>query len=364
MIEFQSPGSFAKAIRRDASDLLAQMAGGRFANQRQWLWSLFFLGLLLGAYGALLTAPATIASLVIAAVCGALGYVVIAAFCHDASHGSLHRRGWINQLAVWLGFALMGIHGPLWRYRHLKKHHPFPNVEGTDVDADGSTLIRLSPHKPWRPLHRWQPFYAPVLYALVLVHLAWVEDFQHWRNAAREAPARFRGLRMALSFIGVKMVHLLIALVLPWLILQPPLWALLLGYLIAASTASLLFVMINVGSHITDVATFPKPGVYGRLAQDWASHQVATAIDWSPTNRLAIVLTGGANAHAAHHLFPAVAHCHNGDLAKIVAKQAAAHGLTHNVLGFRGMLAAHWRHLRRLARAEPNDRVPTASGAG
>jgi len=358
MTIFQSPGNFAKEIRADAALWLADQPGGRYASRRQWFWSLIFLGLLGSAYAMLLAVSAGAASFALAAICGALGYVVIAAFCHDASHGSLHRNGWINELAVWFGFALMGIHGPLWRYRHIKKHHPFPNVAGTDVDADGSTLIRLSPHKPWRPLHRWQPLYAPFLYALVLVHVAWVEDFQHWRKAASEAPKGFRGARMAVSFFGAKSLHLGVALLLPWLVLQPPIWALLLGYVIATSMASLLFVTINVGSHITDVAAFPKPDTDGRLENDWASHQVTTAIDWSPTNRLAIALTGGANAHAAHHLFPAVAHCHNGDLSRIVARQAAANGLPHHVLGFVGMLASHWRHLRRLATPGAGLRAP------
>lgn len=349
MIKFQAPGAFATELRAAAGEWLKSRPSGWFADRGQWLWSLSFLGLLGASYGLLLALPVGPVSLLLAVGGGALAYVVIAAFCHDASHGTLHRHDWVNDLAVYLGFAVMGIHGPLWRYRHLKKHDPFPNVEGSDVDADGSVLIRLSPHKPWLWFHRFQPLYAPFLYALVLVHVAWVEDFMHWRKAAKEAPAQFTGPRMWASFFGAKAIHLAICVAIPMAVLQPSLGALLVGYLLATGTASLLFVLINVGSHITDVAEFPKPDETGRVGSDWATHQLTTAIDWSPTNTLFIALTGGANAHAAHHLFPGVAHCHNAGLSRIVARHAGEHGLRYHLLGFGGMLSAHWRHLRALA---------------
>ena len=70
----------------------------------------------------------------------------------------------------------------------------FPNVAGTDIDADSTSLVRLTPHHAWRWWHRYQAYYAPFLYMLVLGHLALYEDFLHLRAARREAPETFRNM--------------------------------------------------------------------------------------------------------------------------------------------------------------------------
>jgi linoleoyl-CoA desaturase len=229
----------------------------------------------------------------------------------------------------------------------------FPNVAGTDIDADGSILIRLSPHKPWHPWHRFQVYYALPLYGLVLPHLALIEDFAYLAKARHETPHLFR-TRAIIEFILTKTIHLSWALVIPYLVLKPPLAALLLYYLVATATASALFVLINVGSHISDEAEFLVSDPAGTINHDWATHQLLTSIDWSPQSTLAVGLTGGANAHTAHHLFPEAAHCHNTRLSKIISDCAHDHGLRQNVLSFYGMLSAHARHLSKMSKP-PSD---------
>jgi linoleoyl-CoA desaturase len=116
-----------------------------------------------------------------------------------------------------------------------------------------------------------------------------------------------------------------------------------------------------VGTHVSDLAAFPQPDADGRLPHDWATHQLVTSVDWSPTNSLAVLLTGGANAHVAHHLFPGHNHRHMAVFSRIVAECAVKHGLHHEVTTFAGMVRGHWRHLVGLgARPAGHDFGPSA----
>lgn len=75
---------------------------------------------------------------------------------------------------------------------------------------------------------------------------------------------------------------------------------------------------------------------------------MVSSVDWSPQNKLIIALTAGANAHAAHHLFPTVAHCHNSQLSLIIYDLATKNHIKFNSLTFFTMLNAHLRHLKKL----------------
>jgi len=352
MARFNKASDFGRQLRAAGNDLLDQQATGRFADTAQWVRAIGTVIAFIAAYVSLLMLPVGWHSLLLAAACGFLSYIIVAGLCHDASHGSLSRTQWVNRAILFSGFAVVGVSGALWGRRHVHVHHMFPNVEGTDIDADSSILIRLSPHKPWRFWHRFQSFYAPILYTLVLPHLAWRLDFHYFAQARREAPDRFRTTSSVVAFIATKVIHLGLALLLPWVFLDLSALQLALGYFIAAGAASFLFVMINVGTHICDEADFISPDAQGQIEHDWATHQAMTSVDWSPTSQWAVALTGGANAHAAHHLFPQAAHCHNAKLSALVSDYANRFDRPHHVVTFAGMLASHWRHLSALSRQQ------------
>jgi len=352
MARFNKATDFGRELRSAGNELLEQQPTGRYADAGQWLRAISTIIAFIAAYLSLLLLPVGWFSLILAALCGFLSYIIVAGLCHDASHGSLSRKRWVNRAILFSGFAMVGVSGALWGRRHVHVHHMFPNVEGTDIDADSSILIRLSPHKPWRFWHRFQSFYAPILYTLVLPHLAWRLDFHYFSQARQESPESFCTASALAEFIATKAIHLCIAILLPWLFLELTTLQLALGYLIATGAASFLFVMINVGTHICDEADFVAPDAQGRIEHDWATHQAMTSVDWSPTSQWAVALTGGANAHAAHHLFPQAAHCHNAKLSTLVSEYARRFGRPHHVVSFAGMLASHWRHLASLSRQE------------
>lgn len=352
MPNFQTQSDFGRDLRKQGRALLERQPSGRYSDAGQWLRAATLISLFIASYGLVLSRPPDGWSIGIAAIAGLFAYMLVATLCHDASHNSLHRRRWVNRTILFLGFSIVGVSGQLWAHRHVHTHHKFPNVAGTDIDADSTILVRLTPYRPWYPWHRFQLIYAPLLYLLVLAHLTFVEDIKHFRDARRIAPHRFRTTMATIEFVATKLIHITLAIIAPFAILQPLPAGLFAGYLAASATASAMFVLINIGTHVCDEADFIAPDHDGSIGHDWATHQALTAVDWSPESQLAVAITGGANAHAAHHLFPEAAHCHNARLSRLVSSCARTHGVRHNVVSFKSMLASH---LRLLAALSQND---------
>lgn len=360
MPRFAPKTAYATALRARGAAVIAASPSGRYANLDQWLRGFGAVTALAGVYAAILLVPPTVGSYALAALAGVLTYIAQATFCHDASHHSLSRSRSVNDFAVSAGFAITGVSGALWARRHIHTHHMFPNVAGTDIDADSTSMVRLTPHKAWKPWHRYQAYYAPILYLFVLAHLAFYEDVLHLRDARRQAPAQFKTWNALAEFAGAKLFHIAVAVAIPLAVIDAPTANILMGYALASATTSAMFVVINIGTHIADVAAFVDPTEEGVIAHDWATHQAMTAVDWSPESRVAIAITGGANSHAAHHLFPEAAHCHNAALSRVVAATAREFGKPHHVLTFSGMVRSHLGQL--IALAKPT--VVAARGQG
>ncbi|HJR57184.1 MAG TPA: fatty acid desaturase [Rhizomicrobium sp.] len=343
---FAPAGAFAREINAKGHALLAGQS--RFADPSQFAIAALFAGLGLAAYGLLLAGAPHAPLLVMAAAFCA--FMLIVQLGHDAAHGALSPRPWVNRAALFASFGVLGVDGMLWRDRHIRLHHQVVNLPGTGIDADSISVFRLAPDKPWRWWMRLQPVYGPLLYAIGHLHLAWIEDFAAFRAARRRRG--FSGAGPLAGFAGGKLVHVILFLLLPWLARRPSPEDLALGYLLASAVIALCFVVLVVGTHVSDLAAFPQADARGRLPHDWATHQLITSVDWSPQSRLAVLLTGGANAHAAHHLFPGHHHRHMAALSGLIGETAAAHGLPHHVTSFAGMVRGQWRHLVALSRPE------------
>lgn len=338
-LTFQPPSDFARDVRRLAKTLLGDTP--RHGGPAEWLCAASVFALGLTAYAALL--------LRIGGAWGAVLWIALAAFAaflllvqvgHDASHGAVTGRPRLDRALLFLSFALVGVDGAAWRARHLKLHHQVVNLPGTGIDADSISLVRLAPDKPWQWWMRLQPLYGPLLFAVGHISLAWIEDFAQ--------PAKSWKART--TFIAGKAVHVALFALIPLLVLAPTLPLLAFGYLEASTVIALCFSVLVIGTHISDLAEFPAPDASGALPHDWATHQVITSVDWMPQSRWAALLTGGANAHVAHHLFPGHSHRHAPALSRAIGQAAAAHGLRHRVTSFGGMVAGQWRHLVGMSR--------------
>jgi len=302
----------------------------------------FYAAMLLGGWGAW-------ATLGCALVYGVAVLLLGMNIAHDAAHLAVTGRARADRTIQRVLFALLGVDGYLWRMRHDGSHHVFPNVNGCDIDIDENRFLRLSPNHARRPWHRFQHLYAPVLYMLTLSDSVFSNDLKY---LFKKDLTNMRGItharsQVALFFAG-KLFYLVLSIVLPLMFIRLPWWQVLLGYAAVNALVSLVFVFLLIGTHFSTFAEFPPLGADGRLESSWAAHALSTSLDWAPQSRLASLIAGGANCHAAHHLFPRVSHVHYRAITKIVKETAAECGVRYNETTFFGMVASHFAHLRRM----------------
>ena len=339
---FRASGKSRQAgplLAAKAALLVSLLAGSYTAILLQvWgPWSLLPLGLVFG-----------FASLLLAINVG-----------HDASHRVVARSPAVNHAIQRLCFVLVGVDGYLWRLRHIKSHHLFPNVNGSDTDIDENPFVRLSPNQPWRWHFQAQHLYAPLAYLFAALHTTVWGDFVYLSKRRLANMTDITHPPHEYVLFGVcKVVHFAVMLVVPLAVLDLPWWQVVLGFLVVNGCTSFLFVVLLIGTHFADLAEFPEPAADGSVGRTWADHNLATACDWSPHNWAAHFVSGGSNAHASHHLFPRVCHTHYPAIARIIEATAAEFGVRYNAVSLWGMVKSHFRLLYQLGRRP----VPTGVG--
>lgn len=269
---------------------------------------------------------------------------------HDASHGALSRRAWINRAGVFV-FDLLGVNGYVWHYDHVVAHHAAPNVSGYDANLYVWGPLRLDPHTPLRPHHRYQHVYAPLLYALASLYKVYVEDFTVFARTRSDAYLPKRHSRWQIArLLAFKAWAITLALVLP-LAIHGESVIVIGGYLAGHMFSGLLMGSIFQVTHTNELVTWAEPDARGRLDTSFDEHVLRTAADFSVGSALVTWIAGGLNIHAVHHLFPRLPQHELRAAAHAIAAIAPKHGLTYLTFPSWGAaIGSHFRALRRLGR--------------
>ncbi len=96
---------------------------------------------------------------------------------HDANHGSFSKNPKVNRF-FGNSLYLLGGFPPNWRYQHNTLHHGFTNIEGHDEDIAPPGILRFSPHRPLKKIHRYQHIYAWFFYSLMTISWIISKGFQ------------------------------------------------------------------------------------------------------------------------------------------------------------------------------------------
>lgn len=343
---------FHRALRRAVDRYFAMTSRNRFATPGLWLKAALYAGALIAGWLWLMAGPSSfIGQLAAYTLLGMASLLLALNLAHDAAHNALAPSRRFNRIVFAATFGTLGVDAPLWAMRHVHSHHLYPNVNGCDADIDHNPLLRLSPNHPWRPRHRFQHLYAPLIYMLVNLHAALVQDaiYIFKRSLAnlrdiRHPPSRYVG------FVLGKLAYVLLVVAAPILASPLPCWQVVLAYVSATAVMSLFFVVTLIGTHFAEGNAFPVLAGDGTIEGSFTSHVFSTSLDWHPTSPVALALVGGLNAHVAHHLFPAVSHVHYPAISAIVARLARRHAIAYHRTSWSGLVVAHFRHLRRLGR--------------
>jgi linoleoyl-CoA desaturase len=353
---FQNPEA-EKAFYKSLRERVHQSLKGKtisYGNVQFWTKGLFWIAVSYGAYVWLLTQMLSpLWFWVFYLVFQLSGLLIGFSIGHDASHHTAFKSKRANAIVHFLSFFTFGIDPLLWGLRHIRSHHLYANVEGSDIDMDKNPFLRLSPTHPQKPKHKYQAYYAPFVYMLALLHSVFVGDwvylFSKEYEWMREGVKRWE---LYVRFFGFKIIYFAIVLVLPLAFSHVPWYSVVIAYISTSAFTSLIFVVMLVGTHFFAEAEYPQPeGEH--LEHNWAVHQLTTSCDWNANDPLARFLSGGANCHAAHHLFPYICHTHYGDINPIIEQAAKEHRIPYHHKTLWAMMESHFRHLNAMGKPAP-----------
>lgn len=269
---------------------------------------------------------------------------------HDALHGSYSSWRWLNKV---MGYSinLLGGSADVWKLQHNVLHHTYTNITDMDDDLNTTFLLRFSPEKKRLGVHRFQQYYAWLLYGLM--SLLWVTTHDYTRlyryykmGLVKDSKYCFKVLFKATIW---KVVFFAIALIGPMLVLDQPFWVILLAFFSMHLVAGFILSVIFQTAHIMPDISYPMPDESGNINENRYTHQLATTCNYSPKSRWFSWLIGGLNYQIEHHLMPDVCHTHYRSLAPIVQEVTSRHQIPYfSKTSFWQALKSHYFMLKQL----------------
>jgi len=272
---------------------------------------------------------------------------------HDANHGAFSVHPGMNRLMSSTLYLLGGF-PKAWQYQHNTLHHGFTNIEGLDEDINPVEILRFSPHKPLKKIHRFQYIYAWFFYGLMTIAFITTNDFYFIRRQKRlnvKTGKNSSYSKTLTSLVISKILYYALFLILPMIILPIP-WYLTLVFFIGMHFVSgLILSTIFQTAHVMPTSDFPLPDNDNKIPNNWLVHQFMTTTDYAPGSRIFAWFVGGLNHQVIHHLFPNVSHIHYRKIALIVKETAQKHQVPYHVIdSFPKAIGLHIKMLKRLGR--------------
>ncbi len=262
---------------------------------------------------------------------------------HEAVHGTLFRNNAINRAYVGF-FDLMGANSYIFKIRHVRFHHNYPNIQGWDTDFEQSPLARVFPHGPFSKLHKYQHIYLPFLYPLYLFNWLLVRDFKDFFKKKTIVHKLVTGIprREYVKLFIFKAFFFFYMLVLPMLALALSFTQVLAGFLIFMFTASIFSLLVLLSPHASIESEFPMPDEKGMMHSTWFIHQLSCTNDVKEDNWFTRFFMGCFNYHIAHHLFPSVNHVYYPEITKTIRQFAEKNQLPYRTYSLATSLKNHY----------------------
>ncbi len=329
---------------------LSKYGDGSLVAKSVFMVSLFLAPYILMVSGAVTSFPGIFISFILMGF-GMAGIGM--ALMHDANHGTYSKNRKVNK---WLSKSLYLLGGfpPNWRHQHNTMHHGYTNIDGHDEDIDPTGILRFSPHKPLYKIHRFQQWYAWLLYGLMTISWVTAKDFTKLWHYKKKNVALSRGKtyrQLLVDLIIAKVFYFTLFLVIPLIVLPLAWYWIVLLFLAMHFVSGVILSTVFQTAHVMPTSAYPLPDEKGNLENNWAIHQLLTTSDFSPKNKVLSWLIGGLNFQVEHHLFPNISHVHYRHLSHLVKTTAQKYNLPYYVQSsFFGTILNHFRMLRALGR--------------
>lgn len=334
-----------RQLRTEANIIVATLGPKRRPGNQ--IKAILFPILYFASWGAALTWGAS--SWVLYSCYAMMGVLLVLNYLnivHDAVHNTIFRSKTLNSLFVYI-FDLVGANSFIWRMRHIKFHHNYPNVDGWDTDIDQSALIRVTPHAPVTKFHKYQHIYMPFLYPLFLFNWLLIRDFKDFFDKKRTVQKLIN--IPAIEYVKLflfKAFFLSYMLVIPRFVLDIS-WLTVFGAFVTFILVATIFALIVLlPPHANTSAEFPQPGEEQDLPYSWFQHMLRTTNDVNGDNWFTRVILGNYNYHIVHHLFPNIHHAYYPEITAVLKKMSAEHNLPYRSYPLFNALRNHYLLLK------------------
>lgn len=352
----QTPEFFAILTRR-VNDYFIHQGISRHANLAMWIKSFVIVLLYVLPWMFLIFGNITSLWMHYALWC-TMGFGMVGiglAIMHDGNHGAYSSNKRVNSFFGGL-INLVGAYHVNWKIQHNVFHHTYTNIVGHDEDIR-KTIIRFTPKHPYFSAHRFQAFYAMILY--MIFPFIWIlsKDFEQYSRYSKENlyPRMGRSNRKALfEIIAVKAFYWPTTVIIPIMVSPFGIGHTLLGFFIHHFISGIILALSTQPAHVgDDMEYFSSDENDGSMENSWAIHQLKTTANFAEKSRFTAWFIGGLNFQIEHHLFPTVCHVHYKAISKIVRQTALEYNLPYKSHPtFLDALKSHFGHLHRLATAD------------
>ncbi len=337
----------------------------RTANSEMVIKTIFMFSLYLVPYFLLISGVTTNVWMMLG-LCAVMGLGMAGiglSIMHDANHGSYSSKQWVNDL-LGRSLNLVGGHAINWKVQHNVLHHTYTNVHDVDEDISPRGIIRMGPESTWKPIHKFQHYYAWFFYGLMTLVWVIVKDFARLVKYQREGlikKQRASATKEWMVMIATKAVYFSYILVIPMLVLPITVGQLLIGFLVMHYISGFILAIIFQPAHVVEGTEYPAPDQNGNFENNWAIHQLHTTTNFGHKQKLFSWYVGGLNYQVEHHLFPTICHVHYRNLAKIVEQTTKEFGLPYKSKEtFLDAVVAHAKQLKLLSE-KPQPAFATAA---
>ncbi len=354
MVRYLNNGNteFEKELRKRVQDYFKNNHLSKKANPAMFFRVLFYFICYWGSWYFLVFyrhSPSVVFSLLflLFMTVQGLAYNVVHDACHEAITG--HKK--IDGLIYWLSMGMLGADPFLWKVKHNINHHFTVNVPHHDSQIEGAEpFLRLSPHQKWHKHTKYQHLYFPLVYSIVVLHWFLIRDFQDLLKAS------FRKNRSTISIVFhllrvllQKSIIVLLFIILPWSILNYPLWGVIGTFILFNLAFSIAMNITFAISHINKEVKYIEANEDNQVKSSFIYHQLACSSDYSPNNPIINFFFGGMAAHVGHHLFPNISSIHLKKITPIIESTCREYKVQYNENSILKSLSSHYYQLKDLS---------------
>lgn len=353
----KDPTGFADTLQKRVDNYFVEKGISPKANWKMYLKTVIVTGLFVSSYYfAVFGGLTALQSLACAVLFGTSLAMIAFNIGHDAAH---HAYSSDNRVNNFLAYSLnvIGVNRYIWNIKHNLSHHSFTNIPWADMDNENIAAARITRHHQRKPLYRFQHIYLPFLWTIFSMYVTLVKDWQLF-SMTRMGNNKFPGhpRREWLILIVSKLFFIFYAFVLPFLVLDFPVWQIALGIFAMHACMGVLLASIFFFVHLLEDSPFPEEAANGGMDKHWFIHQISVTSDFAPNNKALAWFSGGLNQHVAHHLFPDMCHVHYFDITRIIRETSAEYGIKYRTKGFLEAFRSHLAFLKKMGKH--NESVP------